>query len=94
MESFIESTIMVVFLEIMIKNKDFDVLEQVVAEAHEICSQIMLFEAIEMEESEVRFFLDCHHISDHYTQNAYLELVRQYDEETSSRKSKKIRRAA
>ena len=71
----------------MIKNSDYDVLEEVVAKAHQICNQLLLFEAIEMEEDEVRLFLDCNHVSDDAVQNAYLELVREYNEKTSSTKS-------
>jgi hypothetical protein len=58
-------------------------LEDVVTKAHNICNQIMLFEAIEMEEDEVRLFLDCNHVSDSEKQNAYLYLVREYNELTS-----------
>jgi len=71
----------------MTKNSDYDVLEEVVAKAHQICNQLLLFEAIEMEEDEVRLFLDCNHVSDDAVQNAYLELVREYNEKTSSTKS-------
>ena len=68
---------------IMIKDNDFDMLEEVVAKAHKICSRILLFEAIEMEEDEVRLFLDRNHVSDNEVQNAYLELVREYGDITS-----------
>jgi hypothetical protein len=67
----------------MIKINEFDILEEIVAKAHRICNQLFLFEAIEMEEDEVRLFLDCNHVSDNKVQNAYLELVREYDEKTS-----------
>ena len=66
----------------MIKDNDFDMLEEVVAKAHKICSRILLFEAIEMEEDEVRLFLDCNQISDHEVQDRYLGFVRQYAEKT------------
>jgi hypothetical protein len=71
---------------IMTKNSDYNVLEEVVAKAHQICSQLLLFEAIEMEEEEVRLFLDCNRVSNSKMQNAYLELVREYDKKTSSTK--------
>jgi hypothetical protein len=71
----------------MIKINDFDILEEIVAKAHRICNQLFLFEAIEMEEDEVRFFLGCNHVSDNKVQNAYLELVREYNEKTSCTKS-------
>jgi hypothetical protein len=67
----------------MIENSDSDMLEEVVIKAHNICNQIMLFEAIEMEEEEVRLFLDCNHVSDNERQDAYLNLVREYNELTS-----------
>ena len=69
-------------MEIMTKDSDFDVLEEVVAKAHKICNRILLFEAIEMEEDEVRLFLDCNQISDHEVQDRYLGFVRQYAEKT------------
>ena len=74
----------------MIEINDFDILEEIVAKAHRICNQLFLFEAIEMEEDEVRFFLDCNHVSDNKVQNAYLALVREYDEKTSSTRSQGI----
>lgn len=67
----------------MIENSDSDMLEDVVTKAHNICNQIMLFEAIEMEEEEVRLFLDYNHVSDSEKQDAYLYLVREYNELTS-----------
>jgi hypothetical protein len=67
---------------IMTKDNDFDVLEEVVAKAHKICNRILLFEAIEMEENEVRLFLDCNQISDHEVQDRYLGFVRQYAKKT------------
>lgn len=70
---------------IMTKDSDFNVLEEVVAKAHKICNRILLFEAIEMEEDEVRLFLDCNQVSDHQVQQRYLDLVRQYSEKTGSR---------
>ena len=42
----------------MIKINEFDILEEIVAKAHRICNQLFLFEAIEMEEDEVRLFLE------------------------------------
>jgi hypothetical protein len=72
---------------IMTNDNDFDVLEEVVAKAHKICNRILLFEAIEMEEDELRLFLDCNQVSDHVVQDRYLGFVRQYAEKTSSRKS-------
>jgi hypothetical protein len=71
----------------MTKDNDCDVLDEVVAKAHEICNRILLFEAIEMEENEVRLFLNCNQVSDHQLQERYLGLVRQYAEETGRRNS-------
>jgi hypothetical protein len=42
----------------MIENNGFDGLEWVVTEAHGICNQILLFEALEMNENEVRKIID------------------------------------
>ena len=67
---------------IMIKDNDYDVLEEIVAKAHQICNRMLLFEAVEMEEDKVRLFLACNNVSDVDTQNAYLGLVREYDEKT------------
>jgi len=67
----------------MTVNNDYDILDEVVAKAHDICNQIMLFEAVDMEEDEVRLFLDCNNVSDSKRQEAYLDLVREYDEHTS-----------
>ena len=71
----------------MTKNSDYDVLEEIVAKAHQICNRIFLFEAVGMEEDEIRLFLDCNHVSDNDVQNDYLTLVREYDKKTSSMKS-------
>ena len=71
------------------RENGFNRLENVVAKAHCICNNIMLFEAIFMEEDEVRLCLDRNHVSDHEIQNVYLKLVREYDEMTSSKKSSK-----
>lgn len=71
----------------MTKDSDFDVLDEVVAEAHKICNRILLFEAIEMREDEVRLFLDCNQVTDHQMQERYIGLVRQYAENTGSRKT-------
>jgi hypothetical protein len=70
-------------LENTIKNNDCDILDEVVDKAHKICSLLLLFEAVDMEEDEVRLFLDCNHVSDYQMQNAYLDLVREYDVKTS-----------
>jgi hypothetical protein len=67
----------------MTENNEFDILEEVVAKAHDICDQILLFEAIDMEEDEVRLFLDCNRVSNQNLQDTYLDLVREYDEMTS-----------
>jgi hypothetical protein len=72
-------------MESMTKNNYFDVLEEVVAKAHNICNQILLFEAIEMDEDEVRIFLDCNNVTNQTLQDAYLSLAREYDDITSSR---------
>jgi DNA repair photolyase len=71
----------------MTKDNDFDGLEKIVAKAHAICNKMLLFEAIEMEEDEVRLFLACNHVADPQLQERYLEFVRQYAEETGGRNS-------
>ena len=48
----------------MIKDNDYDVLEEIVAKAHQICNRMLLFEAVEMEEDKVRLFLACNNVSD------------------------------
>ena len=70
-----------------IKSSGSSPLEKIVARAHKICNQILLFEAIGMEEDEVRLFLDCNHVSDQQTQDEYLHLVRLYEEKTSDRRA-------
>jgi hypothetical protein len=67
-----------------------DELGSVVEKARKICNRIMLFEAVQMEESEVRLFLDCNHVSNNTIQNDYLELVRKYGRVTNCRQSRKI----
>jgi hypothetical protein len=69
---------------IMTKNNDYDVLEEIVSKAHQICNRMLLFEAIEMEEDKLRLFLECNNVSDHDAQNTYLGLVREYEEKTTS----------
>ncbi len=66
----------------MTTNNDFDPLEDVVAKAHDICNELLLFEAIEMEESEVRLVLEKNSILDPNIQERYLTLVRTYDKST------------
>ena len=68
----------------MIANNDFDLLEEVVAKAHRICDRILLCEAVEMKEDEVRLFLSCNRVCDNEAQDAYLDLVRKYDSITSN----------
>lgn len=69
-------------METMTTNNDFDPLEDVVAKAHDICNELLLFEAIEMEESEVRLVLEKNSILDPNIQERYLTLVRTYDKST------------
>jgi hypothetical protein len=74
-------------MEVKNECKSLNSLSKVIEKAHAICSKILLFEAVGMEEGEVRFFLGCNHVPDHEKQNAYLELVREYDKKTSSKKT-------
>jgi hypothetical protein len=69
------------------QNNGVDVLETVVAKAHNICNHILLFEAVDMEEDEIRLFLNCNHVSNQNLQNIYLDLVKEYDEMTSGQKT-------
>jgi hypothetical protein len=71
----------------MTENNSFDQLENVISDAHDICDRILLFEALEMNEDEVRLFLYRNHVSDQKIQDMYLGFVRQYDRMTSSRKT-------
>ena len=66
----------------MIINNDFEALEDVVAEAHDICNQLLLFEAIEMEESELREILEQNNVHDPAVQDRYFRLVKEYDRTT------------
>ena len=56
-----------------------DILANIREKAHTICSKIVLCEAIEMDENEIRFFLACNHVSNCKVQDAYLRFVREYD---------------
>ena len=69
-----------------IKSSGSKPLEKIVERAHTICDMILLFEAMEMEEEEVRLFLNCNQVSDQKTQDEYLDLVRLYEKKTTSRK--------
>jgi hypothetical protein len=71
-------------LETMIENNDSDLLEEVVSKAHKICDRILLCEAVEMKDDEVRLFLSCNRVSGNEAQDAYLDLVRKYDTITSN----------
>jgi hypothetical protein len=73
-----------IFWETMIENNDSDLLEEVVSKAHRICDRILLCEAVEMKDDEVRLFLSCNCVSGNETQDAYLDLVRKYDAITSN----------
>jgi hypothetical protein len=66
----------------MITNNGSDDLENVVAKAHDICNRILLFEAVEMDEWEVRLVLESNDISDPALQDRYLRLVKEYDRNT------------
>ncbi len=59
-----------------------DRLETIVHEAHEICDNIMLYEAICMDEKELRQCLTRYKVLDKEKQDKYLELARRYDKET------------
>jgi hypothetical protein len=67
----------------MVENNSADIFEDIFEKAHKICNRILLFEAIEMDEDEIRLFLSCNHVSKQEMQDAYLGLVREYDDMTS-----------
>jgi len=69
-------------MKIWFKNINMDSLEMVVDRAHGICDKILLFEAISIDEEEIRFFLDTHHLTDEAIQNTYIHLVKEYDRQT------------
>lgn len=69
-------------METMIANNDYDVLEDVVSQAHDICNGLLLFEAVGMEEREVRLVLDSNNVTEPATQDKYLSLVKEYDRKT------------
>jgi len=66
-------------VETMITNNDTKFLEDIVGQAHAIYNGLLLFEAVEMDEWEVRFVLESNNISDPELQNKYLSLVKQFD---------------
>ena len=74
-------------MAIITENIDSDGLERVVDKAHDIFNEILLFEAVDMGEDQVRVLLDRNHVSDHEMQEAYLELIREYDAKTSRKKT-------
>jgi hypothetical protein len=57
-------------------------IEMIVNEAHEICGDLLLFEAISMQKPEIELFLDSHNITDKEIQTRYLHLVEKYDRST------------
>jgi hypothetical protein len=59
-----------------------DPLEIVVERAHKICNKMLLFEAVSLDEDEIRLLLDTHHITDENAQETYLHLVEEYDRQT------------
>ena len=74
-------------MAIITENIDSDGLERVVDKAHDIFNEILLFEAVDMGDDQVRVLLDRNHVSDHEMQEAYLELIREYDAKTSRKKT-------
>jgi hypothetical protein len=78
-------------MAIITENTDCDGLERVVVKAHDICNEILLFKAVDMGEDQVRVLLDRNHVSDHdEMQEAYLELIREYDAKTSGKKTSEM----
>jgi hypothetical protein len=69
-------------MQVKIDNLTVDPIEVVVDRAHGICNQMLLFEAISMDEDEIRLVLGTHHLTDETIQNTYLQLVREYDRQT------------
>ncbi len=68
-----------------IHNIGFDPIEVLVDQAHTICSEILLFEAVTMKEDEIRLILDSQNISDEHIQETYLNIVEEYDRQTGGR---------
>jgi len=69
-------------MQVKIDSLTVDPLEVVVDRAHGICNEMLLFEAIPMDEDEIRLVLDTNHLTDEAIQNTYLQLVREYDRQT------------
>jgi len=69
----------------MTENNDCDSIETLVNQAHQICSELLLFEASYMKENEIRLILECNKITDRKIQDTYIKLVRTYDRETGGR---------
>jgi hypothetical protein len=76
-------------MAITIKSNGSKRLEKIVERAHKICNNILLFEAIELAEDEVRLFLNCNQVLDKKIQDEYLLLVRLYEEKTSNRRTRR-----
>ncbi len=64
-------------------DSDFDILDDVVSKAHDICNELLLFEAISLDEREVRLVLEKNNVHDPVLQQRYLALVKEYDKTTS-----------
>ncbi len=60
-------------------NANVDPIEAIVDKAYEICNEMLLIDAIFLEEDEIRLFLETHKISDNETQNRFLHLVDKYN---------------
>ena len=65
-------------------NNGFDALEELVDRAHGICDGLLLFEAVEMEASEVISVLEQNHVFDPVLQERYLGIVKEYDQNTGN----------
>lgn len=65
------------------QNTVYDPIEIIVDQAHQIFNKILLFQAISMAEEDIRDLLQNNDISDSTTQNIYLNLVEEYDRQTS-----------
>lgn len=65
-------------MESMTTTNDFDLLEDVVAKAHDICDSLLLFETVCVGEQELRLVLERFGVSDSHLQDQYLSLAGEY----------------
>jgi hypothetical protein len=63
----------------MITSNCYNTSKNVVGTAHDICNGLLLFDAVNMEEWEVRLVLESNNVVDMAVQDRYLDLVKEYE---------------